>query len=148
MHLSRWSTISLIAFALTACTDSLDPKTVPGAYGLTDINGRQLPTYEAPTPGATRTINGAGLSIDFGDAASLIQDITRFDGTELTVTTNYTYRLKDHDLIFALSSPCAADANCVSPPKGKITSTGDIDLEMGNGGISILYHFHHITLAY
>jgi len=148
MHLSRWFSILPIALALTACTDSLNPDSVPGAYGLTNINGRTLPTYEAATPGPTRTIKGGSLGIDFGDAASLLQDVIKADGTEVMITTNYTYRLKDHDLIFALSPPCPSDANCLAPPKGKITSTGDISLDLGSAETPIVYHFHHITLAY
>ena len=148
MLLSRWLNVLPIAIAFTACTDSLDPKTVPGAYGLVDINGRPVPTYEAPTPGPTRTIKGGGLSIDFGDAASLIQDIIKPDGTEVMVTTNYTYRLRDHDLAFAITPPCPVDASCLAPPRGRITSTGDIALDMGSAGTPIVYHLHHITLAY
>jgi hypothetical protein len=90
MHLSRWSSILPIVIALTACSDSLDPSRVPGAYNLNDINGRTLPTYEAPTPGLTRTIRSAGLTIDFGDAAELIQDVTQFDGNQVTITSRIT----------------------------------------------------------
>ena len=148
MHLSRWSSILPVVIALTACSDSLDPRAVPGAYSLHDINGRPLPTYEAPTPGLTRTINSAGLSIDFGDAAELIQDVTQFDGTHVTITTNYTYRITDQDLIFELSPSCPPNANCLAAPKGRITSTGDIDLDIGSAEFPIVYHFQRITVAF
>jgi len=143
MYMSRWSSVLSIAIALTACTNSLDPKTVPGAYTLNDINGRPLPTYEAPTPGLTRTIRSAGLSIDFGGTAELTLAVTQFDGTQATITMHYTYRLKDHDLIFA--SPCPPDANCLAPPKGRVLSTGDIELDIGSAEFPIVYHFRRIT---
>jgi hypothetical protein len=147
MRLSRWSSISLIAIALAACTDNIAPKDFAGAYNLNDINGRPLPTYEAPTPGLTRTIRGAGMSLDFGGTAQLVQAVTEFDGTPNTVTTNYTYRIKGNDLIFAFSPVCPCDY-ISPPPTGRVTSTGDLDLDMGGGDISIVYHFKRITLAY
>src|SRR4051812_41178894 len=116
MHLSRWSSTSLIAVVLIACTDSLDPGSVPGFFYLNDINGRSLPTYQAATPGLTLTIRSAGLSLDFDGTAQLTENVTQFDGTEATITLNYTYNLKGRDLIFELSPPCPIDADCISPP--------------------------------
>ena len=148
MYLSRWSSILPIAIALTACTDSLDPSTVPGAYNLNDINGRPLPTYELPTPGLTRTIRSAGLTINFSNAVELTQEVTQFDGTQSTITTHYTYHIKDHDLILAFSPPCTAPVDCMSPPTGRVTPTGDIDLNLGGVDAPIIYHFQRITIGY
>jgi hypothetical protein len=148
MHLSRWLSITSIAITFTACTDNLAPAAIAGAYGLHDINGRPVPTYEAATPGATRTINTASVGLDFGGTADLIQDITEFGGTRDTVTTRYTYRIKGHDLIFAFSPPCPPNASCISPPTGTITSSGDLELDMGNSDLPIIYHFQRITIGY
>jgi hypothetical protein len=152
MHLSRWSTISLIAsaIALTACTDSVDPNEVPGAYSLTDINGRALPTYQAPTPGPTLTINSAGLTLDVGAGpAQLVQNVTQYDGTQATLTSNYVYHLKGDQLIFELSPACPINAQCLAPPTGRVTGTHQIDLVVGHlDNTPIVYHFQRITLAY
>jgi hypothetical protein len=150
MRLSRWSTISLIAIALTGCAGSVDPNEVPGAYSLTSINGRPLPTYQAATTGPTLTINSAGLTLNFGAGpAQLVQSVTQYDGTQATITSNYTYRLKGDQLIFELSPPCGVDANCLAPPTGRVPGTHQIDLVMGRvDNTPIVYHFQRITLAY
>jgi hypothetical protein len=149
MRLSRWSSISLIAIVLTACTDSLDPNEIPGAYNLDDIDGRPLPTYQAATPGHPLTVNSAGLSLDFDGTAQLIENVTAFDGTQSTITSNYTYRRDGRDLIFELSPPCPINANCVAPPRGRVPSTHLVDLEFGSGNtVPFVYHFQRITLAY
>jgi hypothetical protein len=149
MRLSRWSSISLIAIVLTACTDSLDPNEIPGAYNLDDIDGRPLPTYQAATPGHPLTVNSAGLSLDFDGTAQLIENVTAFDGTQSTITSNYTYRRDGRDLIFELSPPCPINANCVAPPRGRVPSTHLIDLDFGSGNtVPFVYHFQRITLAY
>lgn len=148
MHLSRWLSIPSIAIIFTACTDTVSPAAVAGAYGLHDISGRPLPTYEAATPGPTRTINGASFGLDFGNTADLIQDITEFDGTRDTVTTHYTYRIKGHYLIFNFSPPCPPNADCISPPTGTITSAGDLDVQMGNPTLPIIYHFQRTTIGF
>ena len=90
------------------------------------------------------------MSLDFDGTAQLTLAITAFNGTESTITTNYTYRIKGHDLIFAFDPPCAAGpaVDCMSPPTGTITSAGDLDLDVGGGDIAIVYHFKRITLAY
>jgi hypothetical protein len=149
MRLSRWSSISLIAIALTACTDTLDPNTIPGVFYLHDINGRLLPTYQAATPGLTVTVKSAGLSLDFSGPAQLFQSVTQFDGTDATITSNYTYRLKDHDLIFELSPPCPINAICGSPPTGRMPSENFVDLEIGRiDNVPIVYHFQRQTIGY
>jgi formylmethanofuran dehydrogenase subunit A len=89
-------------------------------------------------------VNGAGLAIDFGNTAELIRDITPMTGARDTVTTNYAYQVRGHDLIFT----CAGPVDCISQPTGTITSTGDIDLDMGSGNVPIVYHFRRITVAY
>jgi hypothetical protein len=150
MRLSRWSTISLIAITLAACTDSVDPNEVPGGYTLTDINGRTLPTYQAATPGPTLTINSAALTLDVGAGpAQLIQSVTQFDGTQAVLTSNYTYHLKGDQLIFELSPPCPINAQCVAPPTGRVPGTHQINLIMGSvDNMPIVYHFQRVTLAY
>lgn len=145
MHLSRWSSILPIAIALTACSDSLTPDAFAGAYSLNDINGRALPTYELPTPGLTRTIRAAGLTIDFRNVAELTQEVTQFDGTQVTLTSHFTYRVKGQDLIFAFSPPCVGD--CMSPPTGRLTSTDNLELNLGSVETPIIYHFHRITIG-
>jgi hypothetical protein len=151
MRLSRWSSISLIAIAvsLTACTDTLDPNTIPGVFYLHDINGRLLPTSQATTPGLTLTVKSAGLSLDFSGPAQLVQTVTQLNGTDATITSNYTYRLNGHELIFELSPPCPINATCASPPTGRMPSENFVDLEIGRiDNVPIVYHFQRQTIAY
>jgi hypothetical protein len=149
MRLSRWSSISLIAILFAACTDSLQPNEIPGAYNLYDIDGRPLPTYQAATPGHPLIVNSAGLSLDFDGTAQLIQDVTAFDGTQSTMTFNYTYRRDGRDLIFELSPPCPIDAICLAPPRGRVPSTHRVALDFGTAStVPFVYHFQRITLAY
>src|SRR3954469_20365360 len=149
MRLSRWSSISLIAMVFAGCTDSRQPSEIPGGYTPNDIDGRPLPTYQAAIPGRPLTVNSAGLSLGFDGTAQLIQDVTAFDGTQSTMTFNYTYRRDGRDLIFELSPPCPINATCLAPPRGRVPSTHQVDLDFGTAStVPFVYHFQRITLAY
>jgi hypothetical protein len=148
MRLSRWSSILPLAIAFASCTSTVDPNAVPGAYGLHDINGRALPTFQAATPGSL-TVRSGGLSLDFNGTAQLIQSLSQGDGTERTDTLNFTYQIKGHELIFQFSQACPADANCISPPTGRIAEHSFINVNMGSvDNVPIVYNFQRITLAY
>lgn len=148
MRLSRWTSISLISIALAACSDSIDPSAVPGLFKLNDINGRPLPTYQAPTTGSTLTVKSATLNLDFFDKAEFSQQIIQSDGTEATATVSYNYRVSGNELIFELSPPCPINANCLAPPVGRISGTDLVDLEIGRvDNVPIVYHFQRVRLA-
>jgi hypothetical protein len=143
MHLIGRNYLILLAVSLAACTDSTAPERLTARFVLNDINGRVLPTYQAPTPGLTPTILSGTLTLDNSGQAIIVEQRRLFDGTDITLTTNYTYEIKGSSIVFSMLEPCPPNANCIAPPIGTYNRlTGRVDLEIGRFGTEpIVYHY-------
>ena len=140
MNLIGRKALILLAIPLAACTESTAPERLTAQFVLNDINGRALPTYLSPTPGLTPTILSGTLTLDNSGQAIMVEQRRQFDGTDITLTTNYTYEIKGSSIVFAPLEPCPPNANCVGAPSGTYNRlTGRIELQLANG--PILYHY-------
>jgi hypothetical protein len=147
MHLTCRKAVVLFAVALVACHESTAPTTVTTGFSLDNINGRLLPTYQAPTPGGlTVTVLYASLALDGNGHATMVEHRQQSDGTTTFLTSSYKYEINGSDIFFSFLVPCPINAICVSPPHGTISpDTGDLALEIGQfGDALVVYHFKRI----
>jgi len=141
MRLTRLNAFVLLAVSLAACNDSTGPRTVSALFVLNDIDGRQLPTYIAATPGLTPTILSGTLSLAESGEAVMTEHRSEWNGVDATYTANYAYEIRGNQLTLLTLQPCPPNANCVAPPKGTIF-LGRVALEVGRlDNQPILYNY-------
>ncbi len=144
MRLPCQKALLLLAVSTLACHDSSGPPVVIGRFVLNDINGRDLPTYLAPTPGLTPTIVWGTLTLDESGNAVMTKHRMEWNGVETTNTVTYIYKINGTDIEFELSPPCPINANCAAPPRGTITSSG-ISLEIGRYDSQVIVYNYRIA---
>jgi hypothetical protein len=144
MRLTRWNAFVLLAVSLAACSDSTGPRTVSAEFVLTDIDGRPLPTYIAPTPGLTPTVVSGLLSLTESGEAVITEHRIEWNGAEVTYIAHYAYEIRDNQIQFLMLQPCPPNANCIAPPKGTITG-GHLAVEIGRlDNQPILYNYYQL----
>ena len=148
MPLTCRKAVVLFAVAFVACHESTTPGTVSAGFRLNDINGRALPTYQAPTPGITVTVLGGSLTLEPTGLATMIEEREQPDGTPFVLAGYYTYRINGNDLSFTRSTPCPIEFDCLPTPHGTISPvTGALALEVGQFGTTpIVYNFARVIL--
>ena len=144
MRLPCQKALLLLAVSTLACHDSSGPPAVIGRFVLNDINGRNLPTYLAPTPGLTPTIVWGALALDESGNAVMTEHRIEWNGVETTNTVTYIYKINGNDIEFELTPPCPINAICAAPPKGTITSSG-ISLEIGRYDSQAIVYSYRIA---
>jgi len=148
MHLTCRKAVVLFAIAFVGCHESTAPKTISAEFRLNDINGRPLPTYEAPTPGRTVTVLGGSLALEPTGVATIIEEREQPDGTPYVLAGTYTYQIDGNDVSFTRSRPCPIEFECLPTPHGTISPvTGGLALEVGQFGTTpIIYNFAPLLL--
>ena len=148
MHLSRRKAVVLLTMALVACHEGTAPKTISAGFRLNDINGRLLPTYQAPTPGITVTVLGGSLTLEPTGLATMIEEREQPDGTPFVLAGSYTYQINGNDVSFTRSRPCPIEFDCLPTPHGTISPvTGALALQVGQFGTTpIIYNFAPLLL--
>ena len=141
MHLSYRKTALLIAFTSFACRDATGPGTLSAQFELTDINGRALPTYPAPTPGLTPTILSGSVVLDKNGEAVIIEHQTQWNGADFTSTIHFTYKITANQIEFQLP-PAPIDP--ITPPRGTISAAG-LTLEMGRFGSGVILYDYRVV---
>jgi hypothetical protein len=132
-----------IAFVIS-CRDSTGPTTVSARFELNDIDGRALPTPPAFTPGLTPTILSSTATLDRAGNAAITVHETAWDGSDVTFTSNYTYRITGSRVDLTCSPPYNPYALC-APLKGTFFF-GRLSLEMGHvNSDPILYNYRFAT---
>ncbi|MFL5611663.1 MAG: hypothetical protein ACJ78G_13240 [Gemmatimonadaceae bacterium] len=111
----------------------------PDAYALANINGRPLPTFVLAIPEAP-TITSAVLLLERSGRARLTEHRRDMGGTDLTYTSNYTYKINGNNIQFEYNPPCPPNAICVAPPSGTIASSRLL-LTMYGPNSEIVYDF-------
>ena len=139
MRLSCQKALCLVALVTISCTDSSGPKTAAMQFALENINGRSLPTYLAPTPGATPTIISNTLILYKDGTAATTEHRIDWDGTERTVTYQQHYTIKGAIIEFAYDCPPGAD--CIAPPRGTIVGN-HLALDVSGGAGSIIFNYN------
>jgi hypothetical protein len=106
---------------------------------LNDINGRQLPTYLAPTPGLTPTIVSGTLVLDKAGHAEMTEHRIEWNGADITTTRHYSYTITDQHIELDLVDQCFIPEGC--PLQGTISADG-LTLQMGQFDSQfILYNY-------
>ena len=114
----------LLLFATIACHNSTGPRTVSAQFALQTIDGRQLPTYLAATPGPTATIFWSTLTLDQSGKAVMTEH-RRVDpfSTEGTYTNTLDYRIQGFQIEIGSFEPCPINASCAANMVGTIVGS-------------------------
>jgi hypothetical protein len=145
MHLSSRKAFLFTLALVIACRDSTGPAVVLARFELTDIDGRALPTPPAFTPGLTPTILSSTVTLDEAGNATIIEHRTEWDGSDVTYTSHYTYKISGSQIEFDYFPPCPPNALCAAPPKGTFF-LDRLSLEMGRINTDpILYNYRLAT---
>ena len=131
---------AILLLALTiACRETNGPATANARFELSNIDGRQLPTYPAVTPGLTPTILSSTVTLYKDGTAAITEHRTEWNGADATSTLTYTYQIAGNQIAFEMSPPCPANALCVAPPKGTILGPL-LSLEMGRINTYVIHY--------
>jgi hypothetical protein len=121
MRLSSQKAFLALLIATIGCHESTGPQTVSANYALQAINGRQLPTYLAQTPGLNATIYWATLTLDqSGKAVMTEHRRVEPSSTEGTYTITSDYRIRGLQIEIGSFQPCPINANCAPNMTGMI----------------------------
>jgi hypothetical protein len=127
MRLSCQKAFIFVLVATIGCGDTTAPIKVPAQFDLVNINGRQLPTYLAATPGLTATILWASLTLDRAGKAEMTEH-RRVEGpgilTEATYTNTFDYRIHGDKIEIGSFEPCPINAICAPNMIGTISNSG------------------------
>jgi hypothetical protein len=131
----------LVLASTVACHDSTGPSTITAQFDLTDIDGRPVPTYPAPTPGLTPTIISEVVTLNTDGTAVIVEHLTEWDGTDATFETQYLYGISNGKITFRFKVSCPPGADCLSAPEGTIFGSR-LSLVMGAlDNVPIIYNF-------
>ena len=146
----RLSCQKALLFALIS-TIGCDTATATAPAGLTThyqlraINGRQLPTYLAPTPGSTATIVSSSLFLSTDGKAVMVerrQDIVLGEGTYMN---SFDYRIDGNQIEIGSFEPCPSNAICAANRIGTFSSAG-LSLVISPGPDNlIVYEYRNIS---
>ena len=141
--ISKTALLAVIVSALACHDDVAGTLPLPRLFTLTNINGRDLPTYFTPVP-ESRTIISSTLELDGAGNATLTERVRQM-GTDAIQTSNYTYTISGDQISFFFY--CPPDANCIAPPHGTI-SDSTLSLDMSGGGREpIVYNYRRALLV-
>jgi len=125
MRLRRQKAFLILVLAIVACTEPSEPASISAQFILTDVDGRTLPAGSPPSVGSSGpTVISGTMSLDLAGNAVTAEDRIESDGTRVTITTHYTYIIKDGEITFSYAVPCAPNAICPPPPTGQILDNG------------------------
>jgi hypothetical protein len=145
MRLFSRKAFALAVISALACRDTSGPSAVAAQFVLNDINGRPLPTYFAPTPGLTPTIVSGTLVLDKTGHAQMTEHRIEWNGADATTNRNYTYKITDDHIEFALLDQCVMPEGC--PLLGTVSTNG-LSLQMGHLGSEFILYNYRIATAF
>jgi len=120
---------------------------VSANYALQAINGRQLPTYLASTPGPTATIYWSTLTLDQSGKAVMTEHRVDTFSPEATYTTTFDYRITGFQIEIGSFQPCPSNASCLANMKGTVIgSTVNLLINPGSD-FPINYEYHVVPIA-
>jgi hypothetical protein len=122
MRLSCQKAFLVLLVSAIGCDDNTGPLAFPAQFQLENINGRQLPTYFAPTPGPTKTILSASLFLDNAGQALMVEHRREFDGAESIVTNTSNYTIRGNQIEINSFEPCPINSIfCIGTVNGTIS---------------------------
>src|SRR5438132_7994121 len=121
MSLRRQKAFLVLVLAIVACTEPSEPASISAQFILTDVDGRTLPAGSPPSVGSSGpTVISGTMSLDLAGNAVTAEDRIESDGTRVTITTHYTYIIKDGEITFSYAVPSAAIVNGPTRTAGQI----------------------------
>jgi len=146
MRLSCQKALLLAVITTIACDTATTAPSLPSThYQLRAINGRQLPTYLASSPGSTATILSSELFLSTTGKAIMIehrQDIVLGEGS---YTNTFDYRINGNQIEIGSFEPCPINANCAANRAGTFSSAG-LSLVINPGPDAlIVYEYRNIS---
>jgi hypothetical protein len=120
MRLPCQKALLALLIATIGCHESTGPRTVSANFALLAINGRQLPTYLAQTPGPAATIYWSTLTLDQSGKAVMTERRVDTFSPEATYTTTFDYRIRGLRIEIGSFEPCPINANCAPNMTGLI----------------------------
>jgi hypothetical protein len=116
----------LVLVALTpACHETTAPPPL-ARYVLESVNSQLVPAIIHAGAGDTTTLFSGVVTLNMSTHAEIVaysRQVHPMTAPRVAAdTSRYSYRIVGDSIAFDYSPPCPANALCVSPPYGKITS--------------------------
>jgi hypothetical protein len=111
MRLLGRKRVLVLAFVSFACNTTSGPSEVAGHFALDNVNGRPVPTFMAPGPGATIVASGS-VTFDKMGGAVLTERRVESTGSDLTLSENFAYKVSSGHITLDPIGLCGIPEGC------------------------------------